>query len=81
MSQSKTVWCNGVFDIIHASHVELFSVARLLAGTEGRVCVGLDSDAKVRNSKGESRPINSFIDRKIMLESIRYIDLVLGIGF
>lgn len=77
MSQTKTVWCNGVYDILTPAHVELFSVARSLAGTEGRVIVGLDSDRKVRNSKGPSRPINTFIDRKIMLESIRYIDLVL----
>ena len=78
MSQSKIVWCNGCYDLLTPAHIELFSVARSLAGTEGRVCVGLDSDAKVRSSKGDSRPINSFIDRKTMLESIRYIDLVLG---
>jgi len=78
VSQSKTIWCNGVFDILTPAHIELFSVARSLAGTEGRVVVGLDSDAKVKNSKGDSRPINTFLDRKIMLESIRYIDLVLG---
>ena len=77
MSQSKTVWLNGCYDILTPAHIELFSVARSLAGTEGRVCVGLDSDAKVRNSKGPSRPINTFVDRKIMLEAIRYIDLVL----
>ena len=77
MSQTKTVWLNGCYDLLTPAHVELFSVARSLAGTEGRVIVGLDSDNKVRNSKGPSRPINTFIDRKIMLESIRYIDLVL----
>ena len=47
------------------------------AGSKGRVIVGLDSDAKVRNSKSSTRPINTFVDRKIMLEAIRYIDLVL----
>lgn len=77
MSQTKTVWLNGCYDILTPAHIELFSVARSLAGTEGRVVVGLDSDDKVRKSKGPSRPINPFIDRKIMLESIRYIDLVL----
>jgi D-beta-D-heptose 7-phosphate kinase/D-beta-D-heptose 1-phosphate adenosyltransferase len=71
------VWLNGCFDIVTPAHVELFAVARNLAGKEGRVIVGLDSDQKVRNSKGSSRPINTFSDRKIILESIRYIDLVL----
>ena len=76
MSQSKIVWCNGCFDLLTPAHIELFSVARSLAGSEGRVIIGLDSDEKVRNSK-RGRPINTFIDRKIMLEAIRYIDLVL----
>ena len=77
MSQTKTVWLNGCFDILTPAHIELFSVARSLAGSKGRVIVGLDSDSKVRNSKGPTRPINTFVDRKIMLEAIRYIDLVL----
>lgn len=73
---SRLVWCNGVFDIIHASHVELFATARHLAGDGGRVIVGLDSDTKVRSSKGPERPINTFEDRKAVLKSIRYIDEV-----
>ena len=78
MSQNKIIWLNGCYDILTPAHIELFSIARSLGGTEGRVIVGLDSDDKVRNSKGPTRPINSFSDRKIMLESIRYIDLVIG---
>ena len=31
--------------------IELFSVARCLSGTEGRVIVGLDSDDKVKRVK------------------------------
>jgi D-beta-D-heptose 7-phosphate kinase/D-beta-D-heptose 1-phosphate adenosyltransferase len=49
-----------------------------LAGTEGRLIVGLDSDAKIARDKGPSRPINTFADRKALLEAIKYIDLVLG---
>ena len=78
MSQTKTIWLNGCYDILTPAHIELFSVARSLGGTEGRVIVGLDSDDKVKRSKGDLRPINTFSDRKIMLESIRYIDLVIG---
>ena len=56
----KIVWCNGVFDIIHASHIELFKTdAKMLAGEGGRVVVGIDSDRKVRESKGPGRPINN----------------------
>jgi len=72
----KTVWCNGSFDLLHPAHIELFKIAKTLAG-DGKVIVGLDSDERIREKKGFRRPINTIEDRKIMLESIRYIDLVL----
>jgi len=70
----KTVWCNGCFDILHPGHIELFKVARSLGD---RVVVGIDSDEKVRRDKGPLRPINNLAFRKTMLESLRYVDLVL----
>ena len=75
---SKVVWCNGCFDLLHPGHIALFAAAKSLAGTEGRLIVGLDSDAKIARDKGPSRPINTFADRKALLEAIKYIDLVLG---
>ena len=75
---SKVVWCNGCFDLLHPGHIALFAAAKSLAGTEGRLIVGLDSDAKIARDKGPSRPINTFADRKTLLEAIKYIDLVLG---
>ena len=71
----KTIWLNGCFDILHPGHIVLFKVSKSLGD---RLIVGLDSDEKVRKDKGEYRPINCFQDRKTMLESIRYIDLVVG---
>ena len=75
---SKVVWCNGCYDLLHPGHISLFAAAKSLAGTEGRLIVGLDSDAKIARDKGPSRPINTFADRKTLLEAIKYIDLVLG---
>jgi D-beta-D-heptose 7-phosphate kinase/D-beta-D-heptose 1-phosphate adenosyltransferase len=72
------VWCNGCYDLLHPGHISLFAAAKSLAGTEGRLIVGLDSDAKIARDKGPSRPINTFADRKALLEAIKYIDLVLG---
>ena len=67
------VWTNGCFDIIHRGHIELFKYAKSLGDT---LIVGIDSDEKVKNDKGLTRPINNVIDRKFILESIEYIDKV-----
>ena len=72
-----TVWVNGCFDILHPGHVELFKVAKSLGD---RLIVGVDDDQKVKNDKGSDRPINPLFFRKTMLESIKYIDLVLPFG-
>ena len=72
-----TVWVNGCFDILHPGHVELFKVAKSLGD---RLIVGVDKDHKVKTDKGSDRPINPLSFRKTMLESIKYIDLVLPFG-
>jgi rfaE bifunctional protein nucleotidyltransferase chain/domain len=38
--------------------------------------MGLNSDASVKRLKGESRPVNSELDRKFVLENLRAIDYV-----
>ena len=68
-----TVWTNGCFDILHRGHIELFKHAKSL-GHE--LYVGIDSDEKVKADKGWDRPYNNQEDRKVMLESIKYIDKV-----
>ena len=55
-------------------HIELFRKARKLAGPDGRVIVGTDSDERVRELKGPTRPINNLIDRVDFLRAIKYID-------
>lgn len=72
-----TVWVNGCFDILHPGHIELFKVAKSLGD---RLIVGVDEDHKVKNDKGTARPINPLSFRKTMLESIKYIDVVLPFG-
>jgi len=67
------VWTNGCFDILHRGHIELFKYAKSL-GTFLRV--GIDSDSKVKKTKGENRPIANQADRHQILSAIRYIDQV-----
>jgi len=68
---SKIVWTNGCFDILHRGHIELFRYAKSLGDW---LVVGIDTDERVRASKGDSRPFNTIEDRVAMLESIRHID-------
>ena len=71
-----SVWINGTFDVLHTGHIKLFRYARILAGQHGRVFVGIDTDERVREKKGPSRPINLLEDRIAILSSIKYIDWV-----
>lgn len=68
----KKVWVNGTFDIIHRGHLELLSYAATL----GEVRVGIDSDRRVRELKGEERPINHEEDRCFMLLNLRHVSSV-----
>jgi len=71
--KNKVIWTNGCFDIIHPGHIELFKYAR----SKGDLLfVGIDTDKRVKELKGETRPINSQEDRKRVLEAIRYVDKV-----
>lgn len=69
----KVIWTNGCFDILHRGHVELFKFCK----SQGDyLVVGIDTDTRVKESKGPSRPFNSQEDRKFFLEAIKYIDKV-----
>jgi D-beta-D-heptose 7-phosphate kinase/D-beta-D-heptose 1-phosphate adenosyltransferase len=68
------VWVNGTFDVLHRGHIELLQ----FANTKGKVRVGIDYDERVKELKGEERPVNKWIDRKFLLKSISYVDSVVG---
>jgi len=70
----KKIFINGCFDILHRGHIELFKCAKSMGDY---LLVAIDSDTRVKQLKGQSRPINNQEDRKLMLESLRYIDEVL----
>ena len=67
------VFTNGCFDVLHRGHIELLSYCANI----GEVLVGLNSDKSVKRLKGNDRPINNEKDRKIILESITYVDKVI----
>ena len=43
-----------------------------------KVIVGIDTDERIRQAKGENRPVNNFHNRMEFLRSIKYIDEVVG---
>jgi len=66
------VWVNGTFDIVHIGHIRLLEYARQF----GTVKVGLDTDERIKQKKGNNRPYNSLKDRMDFISSIRYVDSV-----
>jgi D-beta-D-heptose 7-phosphate kinase/D-beta-D-heptose 1-phosphate adenosyltransferase len=74
---NNVIFTNGCFDILHTGHVQLLKECKKLAGDNGKVIVGLNSDASVKNLKGDSRPINDQDSRKLLLESLRFVDEVI----
>lgn len=68
----KTIITYGTFDLIHKGHIKLLQRA---ASYGDRLIVGLSTD-EFNAGKGKSA-YTSYEDRKIMLEAIRYVDLVI----
>lgn len=69
----KKIFVNGTFDIIHTGHLLLFEYAKSLGDY---LIVAIDSDERVREKKGPTRPINSLLDRVFMLSNLYYVDEV-----
>lgn len=69
------VWINGTFDVVHLGHIEMLKKGADLGDF---LIVGIDSDRRVSELKGETRPINKLVSRITLLESIRYVDRVLS---
>ena len=70
----KIVWTNGCFDVLHRGHFEMLQYAKSLGDL---LVVGIDSDEKVKQDKGENRPFNTAEDRKFALESIKHVHKVM----
>ena len=70
----RIVWCNGTFDILHPGHIKLFKVGKSLGD---KLIVATDTDEKIRQDKGPSKPVNNLCHRVSMLQAIKYIDEVL----
>ena len=68
-----TVMVNGTFDVLHPGHVALLNTARSYGD---HLIVAIDTDRRVKELKGEDRPINNQNDRRIMLSALKAVDIV-----
>jgi len=71
----KIVFTNGCFDLLHRGHIHSLRAASALGDI---LIVGLNSDNSIKSNKGPSRPIQSFEDRSLVLESMEFVDAVVG---
>lgn len=70
-SESLIIYTGGTFDLFHFGHVEFLRRCALF----GKVIVALNTDDFVSRFKN-NRTVLSFDERKIVLESCRYVDKV-----
>ena len=70
----RTVFTNGVFDLVHPGHLTYLAEAASLGH---RLIVGVNTDASVRRLKGCSRPIMSLDARMQLLASLFFVDGVI----
>ena len=72
-NNSKIVFTNGCFDILHVGHIRYLEKAKQMGDY---LVVGLNSDKSVKKLKGDKRPINRQKDRAEMLLALESVDFV-----
>ena len=69
----RVVFTNGCFDLLHPGHIRSLELARGLGDV---LIVGLNSDASVRQLKGEGRPVIPERERAEILAALESVDAV-----
>jgi rfaE bifunctional protein nucleotidyltransferase chain/domain len=67
------VMVNGTFDILHPGHIAMLNTARSYGDY---LIVAIDTDRRVKELKGDTRPVNNQADRRIMLSNLKAVDVV-----
>ena len=69
----KIVFTNGVFDILHAGHLDYLKRSKKLGDI---LIVGVNTDESAKAIKGPDRPFNSEDDRAALLAGLECVDYV-----
>ena len=70
----RVVFTNGCFDLLHPGHIRSLELARSLGDA---LIVGLNSDASVKQLKGDARPVIPERERAEILAALECVDGVL----
>ncbi len=70
----RVVFTNGCFDLLHPGHIRSLELAR---GLGDALIVGLNSDASVKQLKGDARPVIPERERAEILAALECVDGVL----
>jgi|TARA_R110001583_G_scaffold45141_10_gene142581 D-beta-D-heptose 7-phosphate kinase/D-beta-D-heptose 1-phosphate adenosyltransferase len=65
------VFTNGCFDLIHPGHLEMI---RYCASLGDHLLIGIDSDERVKKTKGDNRPINPESVRQKILLNFKWVN-------
>ena len=69
----KKIFVNGTLDVLHIAHIQLLNYAK----SQGDYLhVAIDTDARVKEKKGETRPIYPQEERKFFLMNLKAVDNV-----
>ncbi len=75
--QDKTiVLASGVFDLLHQEHKQFLTKAKAVGDI---LLVGLETDARVRQMKGEGRPLNPLSVRLANLAKLSLADYIFAL--
>jgi rfaE bifunctional protein nucleotidyltransferase chain/domain len=73
MSQMKKIFVNGTFDVLHRGHLMLLNYAKSYGDY---LIVAIDTDERVKEKKGLSRPIHNQDDRSFFLRMLKPVNQV-----
>ncbi len=74
LTGKKIVFTNGVFDLLHAGHIQLLEFAK---NSGDYVILGINDDNSVKRLKGDQRPIYPLGERMEILEALMFVDFII----
>lgn len=67
------IFVNGSFDLLHTGHLDLLFYAKSLGD---HLHVAIDTDERIREHKGNDRPVNPINIRKAIMTALKPVDSV-----